>query len=243
MKRAAVPGATKKYHIHTFGCQMNSADSERMAGVLETLGYTCVEDQESADVLVFNTCSIREKAEDKVYSALGPSAGRKRRQGMDVKIVVAGCVAQQEGEALLRRVPEIDIVMGPQFANKIGDLLERADQGNQVVATEHVPVEEDLTAPRRDSDITAWWVQPPACLPIEALCGAQRQLRCTARRSRLQGQCDLRVQRKVQLLRRAFHQRPGAVPRAGRHQARDDHPRGGRVQGGNIAGAERRRVR
>lgn len=77
-----------------------------------------MEDADTADVLVYNTCSIREKAENKVYSALGPQAKRKRSKGKDLKIVVAGCVAQQEGEALLRRVPEVDIVMGPQFANK-----------------------------------------------------------------------------------------------------------------------------
>lgn len=149
-------GAKGKYHIHTMGCQMNLADSERMAGALETLGFSCSEDPEQADVLVYNTCSIREKAEIKVYSALGPQAKRKREKGLDVKIIVAGCVAQQEGEQLLRRVPEVDVVMGPQFANKIGELLERVDLGSQVVATEQVPVEEDITTPRRDSDITAW---------------------------------------------------------------------------------------
>ena len=61
----------KQYHIHTFGCQMNLADSERMAGVLDTAGYTCTEDASEADVLIYNTCSIRDKAEQKVYSALG----------------------------------------------------------------------------------------------------------------------------------------------------------------------------
>lgn len=73
-----------------------------------------------------------------MYSALGPQAKRKREQGMDLKIIVAGCVAQQEGEQLLRRVPEVDVVMGPQFANRIGELLDRVDLGNQVVATEQV---------------------------------------------------------------------------------------------------------
>ena len=74
----------------------------------------------------------------------------------DLKIVVAGCVAAQEGAALLRRVPELDLVMGPHHANRIGDLLARVDQGQQVVATEHVDILEDITAPRRDSDVTAW---------------------------------------------------------------------------------------
>lgn len=91
---------------------MNVADSERMAGALEAVGYQCSTDAGAADVIIFNTCSIREKAENKVYSALGPQAKRKREHMKDVKIVVAGCVAQQEGQQLLRRVPELDIVMG-----------------------------------------------------------------------------------------------------------------------------------
>ena len=135
---------------------MNSADSERMAGCLEEAGYRCVEEAGHADVLVYNTCSIREKAELKLYSALGRQAKRKRQHMGDLKIVVAGCVAAQEGHALLRRVPEVDLVMGPHHANRIGDLLEQVEAGSQVVAVEHAPIEEDITAPRRDSAITAW---------------------------------------------------------------------------------------
>lgn len=113
--------------------QMNLADSERMAGALEAAGYESTGEVGDASVLVYNTCSIRERAEVKVYSALGHQAARKRKQMRDLKIVVAGCVAQQEGEALLRRVPEVDVVMGPQFANKLHELLERVDaDGSQV---------------------------------------------------------------------------------------------------------------
>lgn len=148
--------AGKRYHIHTFGCQMNLADSERMAGALESLGYACAVDATDADVLIYNTCSIREKAEMKLYSALGKQAKRKREHMGDLKIVVAGCVASQEGEALLRRVPEVDLVMSPHHANKLGELLDRVDLGNQVVATEHIEISEDIATPRRDSDITAW---------------------------------------------------------------------------------------
>ena len=110
--KEGVPKNGRRYHIHTFGCQMNLADSERMAGALEAAGYDCAPDAADADVLIYNTCSIREKAEVKVYSALGKQAKRKRARMGDVKIVVAGCVAQQEGETLLRRVPEVDLVMG-----------------------------------------------------------------------------------------------------------------------------------
>ena len=157
MSRPEISNATgKRYHIHTFGCQMNLADSERMAGVLESLGYSCAEEASKADVLIYNTCSIREKAELKLYGALGRQAKRKRQHMGDLKIIVAGCVGAQEGEALLRRVPELDLVMGPHHANRLGELLERVDQGNQVVAVEHIDIAEDITVARRDSDITAW---------------------------------------------------------------------------------------
>ncbi|KAG2488372.1 hypothetical protein HYH03_013061 [Edaphochlamys debaryana] len=150
-----VPKNGKRFFIHTFGCQMNMADSERMAGALEAVGYECSTEASDCDVLIYNTCSIREKAEQKVYSALGKQAKRKRERGSELKIVVAGCVAQQEGQTLLRRVPELDIVMGPQFANRINDLLEQANDA-QVCATEQVAVEEDIATPRRESNITAW---------------------------------------------------------------------------------------
>ncbi|KAF5839417.1 hypothetical protein DUNSADRAFT_819 [Dunaliella salina] len=120
----------KRYHIHTFGCQMNIADSERMAGCLEAVGYECCEDPSDADVLVYNTCSIREKAEVKVYSALG-------RQGRSREVRTGG--------------PG----WGPQYANRITELLDRADDG-QLVATDPAEVLEDITVPKRESDISAW---------------------------------------------------------------------------------------
>ncbi|GJP29126.1 hypothetical protein CLOM_g11313 [Closterium sp. NIES-68] len=145
----------KKFHVHTFGCQMNMADSERMAGVLEAMGYEATDDPDEASVLVYNTCSIRDKSEQKVYSALGRQRERRRRDpGM--RVVVAGCVAQQEGQALLRRVPEVDIVMGPQHANRLHELLEQVDLGAQVVATEPIHIVEDIATPRRESKVTAW---------------------------------------------------------------------------------------
>lgn len=145
----------RRYHITTFGCQMNKADSERMAGVLETMGFEFTEDPNDANVILYNTCTIRDNAEHKVYSYLGRQAKRKHEQP-DLTLVVAGCVAQQEGEALLRRVPELDLVMGPQYANRLQELLEQVFDGNQVVATEPVEILEDITKPRRDSRVTAW---------------------------------------------------------------------------------------
>jgi len=145
----------RRYHITTFGCQMNKADSERMAGILEEMGFAGTEDPNNADLILYNTCTIRDNAEQKVYSYLGRQAKRKHEQP-DLMLVVAGCVAQQEGEALLRRVPEIDLVMGPQHANRLQELLEQVLAGSQVVATEPIQIIEDITKPRRDSAVTAW---------------------------------------------------------------------------------------
>lgn len=147
--------ATRRYHITTFGCQMNKADSERMAGILEQMGFEWAELPDQADLILYNTCTIRDNAEQKVYSYLGRQAKRKQEHP-NLTLVVAGCVAQQEGEQLLRRVPELDLVMGPQHANRLQDLLEQVFDGNQVVATEPVHIMEDITRPRRDSTITAW---------------------------------------------------------------------------------------
>jgi tRNA-2-methylthio-N6-dimethylallyladenosine synthase len=146
---------SRRYHITTFGCQMNKADSERMAGILETMGFEWAEEPDHADLILYNTCTIRDNAEQKVYSYLGRQAQRKQVEP-GLVLVVAGCVAQQEGEKLLRRVPELDLVMGPQHANHLQDLLEQVLSGSQVVATEPVHILEDITKPRRDSQVTAW---------------------------------------------------------------------------------------
>ncbi len=149
------PNPARRYHITTFGCQMNKADSERMSGILEDLGFEFTEEPDSADLVLYNTCTIRDNAEQKVYSYLGKQAKRKQ-QNPKLTLVIAGCVAQQEGEALLRRVPELDLVMGPQYANRLGELLEQVFNGSQVVATEPLHIIEDITKPRRDSRVTAW---------------------------------------------------------------------------------------
>jgi hypothetical protein len=145
------------YKIETMGCQMNLADSERMEGQLHSMGIFPCNDREP-DIVVFNTCSIRDHAEQKVYSYLGPYTKRKREHVQDdLILVVAGCVAQQEGETLMRRIPEIDLIIGPQYSNRISDLLEDViTNKNQVVATEATHIMEDYTKPKRSSTITAW---------------------------------------------------------------------------------------
>ncbi len=143
------------YWITTFGCQMNKADSERMAGTLEKMGYSRALDEFKADLVLYNTCTIRDSAQQKVYSFLGKQVKRKH-EFPKLKLVVAGCLAQQEGESLLRRVPEIDLIMGPQHVNNLENLLGRVDSGNQVVATEETFISEDITNARRDSSICGW---------------------------------------------------------------------------------------
>ena len=155
LKESSATSSSLTYSIETMGCQMNVADSERIEGQLSDIGYNKVDDTSIADVVILNTCSIRDHAEQKVYSYVGPHALRKR-QGDDVAIIVAGCVAQQEGESLTRRFPEVDVVMGPQYANRIGDLLDAAMDGNQVVATDPAYQSEDILPAHRRSDLTAY---------------------------------------------------------------------------------------
>lgn len=145
------------FFIHTFGCQMNASDSERMAAQLESQGYHQVDDPNKSAIYMLNTCALRDHAEQKVYSYLGPHAQRKWDAPQKVMLVVAGCVAQQEGEALLSRVPEIDIVMGPQYANRIADVLNLYHTSKaQVVAVDPIHIHEDISKPKRSSKITAW---------------------------------------------------------------------------------------
>jgi tRNA-2-methylthio-N6-dimethylallyladenosine synthase len=151
----AAPAGRGSYWITTFGCQMNKADSERMAGILEAMGFRPAAEELEADLVLYNTCTIRDNAEQKVYSYLGRQAQRKRTNP-HLTLVVAGCVAQQEGESLLRRVPELDLVMGPQHANRLETLLEQVASGAQVVATEAHHILEDITTARRDSAVCAW---------------------------------------------------------------------------------------
>ena len=118
----------KKYLIETFGCQMNVHDSERMAGLLEQAGYEPTTEDVDADVIVINTCSVREHAEEKLYTRLGELRVMKAETGHEAVVAVAGCVAQQEGEALLRNANGhmIDVIVGTQRAKLLPMLVEQA---------------------------------------------------------------------------------------------------------------------
>jgi tRNA-2-methylthio-N6-dimethylallyladenosine synthase len=117
----------RKYLIETFGCQMNVHDSERMAGLLEQAGFEATEDAAAADVVVINTCSVRERAEEKLFTRLGELRQMASEQGHDPIVAVAGCVAQQEGEAILRRAPGVtDVIIGTQAIRRLPLLVETA---------------------------------------------------------------------------------------------------------------------
>jgi tRNA-2-methylthio-N6-dimethylallyladenosine synthase len=123
-------GVTKKLYVKTYGCQMNVYDSARMAEVLAAHGYAATDTPEDADLVILNTCHIREKAVEKVYSELGRLNRIKqarRTAGRTMKLAVGGCVGQAEGEELLRRAPFVDLVMGPQSYHRLPDLLRRAE--------------------------------------------------------------------------------------------------------------------
>jgi len=142
----------KKLYIKTWGCQMNFHDSERVLGILGEQGYKLVRDPKEADLVVFNTCTIREKAEQKFLSEVGKLKALKQRRP-EVKIAVLGCVAQQQGRALQERMPHIDYVVGPQNLSKLKDIVDKP----KVVLTEDNPkiAFEDLPAARADG-VSAW---------------------------------------------------------------------------------------
>src|SRR5688572_19449574 len=142
----------KKVFIKTYGCQMNVYDSDRMGDVLAPLGYAATADIHTADLVILNTCHIREKAAEKVYSELGRIRRvkeEKHRRGRSLLIAVAGCVAQAEGEEIIRRAPAVDLVFGPQSYHRLPELLAAARQGGGVVETEFPAEEKFAKLPRK----------------------------------------------------------------------------------------------
>ncbi len=144
---------TKRLYIKTYGCQMNVYDSERMADVLRPLGYGLTDAPEGADLVVLNTCHIREKATEKVYSELGRIKELKMLKaeagGGAMTIAVAGCVAQAEGAEIMRRQPAVDLVVGPQSYHRLPELIARAHRASgEALAADFTPEEKfDALAP------------------------------------------------------------------------------------------------
>lgn len=137
--------ATKKLFIKTFGCQMNVYDSERMSEALAQAGYVSTDTSETAELVILNTCHIREKAAEKIYSELGRLRQIKttrKSKGQDTTIVVAGCVAQAEGKEILKRAPMVDLVVGPQSYHRLGDLIDRANKSNASIIDIDFPDED-----------------------------------------------------------------------------------------------------
>ncbi|MFZ0984760.1 MAG: tRNA (N6-isopentenyl adenosine(37)-C2)-methylthiotransferase MiaB [Pseudolabrys sp.] len=146
----------RKVHIKSFGCQMNAYDSHRMADTLAPEGFIETARPEDADLVILNTCHIREKAVDKVYSEIGRIREMKEaaaRDGRRMMIAVAGCVAQAEGKEIIRRTGAVDLVVGSQNYHRLPEMIARAGTGDKVVDTEF-PIEDKfdiLAAPKRDA--------------------------------------------------------------------------------------------
>ena len=144
---------TKKLFVKTYGCQMNVYDSERMTDVLAPLGYRPADTPGDADMVILNTCHIREKASDKVFSELGrlrALKNQKAKDGGSMVLAVAGCVAQAEGAEILRRAPYVDIVLGPQTYHRLPEMVARATRAGGKVLDTDFPVEpkfDSLPAP------------------------------------------------------------------------------------------------
>jgi tRNA-2-methylthio-N6-dimethylallyladenosine synthase len=166
----------RKYLIETFGCQMNVHDSERMAGLLDLAGYEPTEDERDADVVVINTCSVRERAEEKLFTRLGELRQMGVEDGTRPVVAVAGCVAQQEGEKILKRSNAVDVVIGTQNIRRlpmlVGSALERgAGNGRPEFALDPV---EDVSFPlgiaRRDDPLKAYVTIIEGCNEFCAFC-------------------------------------------------------------------------
>jgi tRNA-2-methylthio-N6-dimethylallyladenosine synthase len=135
----AVPGNSRKVFIKTYGCQMNVYDSERMEDALSGEGFVQTNSMEEADLVLLNTCHIREKAAEKVFSEIGRIRQLKERRagtGKPLTLGVTGCVAQAEGEEIMRRAPAVDLVAGPQTYHRLNDMVSKAASGERVIATE-----------------------------------------------------------------------------------------------------------
>jgi tRNA-2-methylthio-N6-dimethylallyladenosine synthase len=133
---------TKKLYIKTWGCQMNVYDSQKMADILASLGYRPVEEPDDADLMILNTCHIREKATEKVFSDLGRLRDLKEAKedkGEKALIAVAGCVAQAEGDVIMKRAHYVDMVFGPQTYHKLPEMVLEATGGKRVVNTDFPP--------------------------------------------------------------------------------------------------------
>lgn len=158
--------ATKRLFIKTYGCQMNVYDSERMKDVLAPLGYTSVDTADDADLVLLNTCHIREKATEKVFSELGQLKRLKEASGGKMMLGVTGCVAQAEGEEIMRRQPAVDLVLGPQAYHKLPELIARVHRAADERLETDFEVEEKFDALPKERVVDG----PTAFLSVQEGC-------------------------------------------------------------------------
>ena len=144
----------KKFYIETFGCQMNAHDSEKVIGTLLAQGYAQVETPEEAELVLYNTCSIRDKAEQKVFHRLDSSSGSRKGKIFGV----LGCVAQQEGEQIFEKAPHVSLVCGSASYNKLPEMLVQLEAGNRRVTGLSLDTDETFDTPftRRDNPHRAY---------------------------------------------------------------------------------------
>ena len=166
-------------HVITWGCQMNVYDSARMSDVLRPLGYEPVDAPDHADMIILNTCHIREKAVEKVFSELGRLRNIKNTreaEGKQTVIAVAGCVAQAEGQEILSRAPYVDIVMGPQTYHRLPEMVARAARAGGAVIETDFPAEQkfdflpDSAAPQTAGNLTAFLTIQEGCDKFCSFC-------------------------------------------------------------------------
>ena len=146
----------KKVYIEVMGCQMNKSDAERMYGMLEHLGYTETTEPKEADMLIINTCSVRQLSEDKAFSAIGVWGKWKKENNPDLKIIFSGCVAQQRGKQILSRAPYVDLVLGTQRVYELPSLIKRIEAGERIVSVDEVPFQESEIDIKRVKSVNAW---------------------------------------------------------------------------------------
>ena len=149
----------KYVYIDTMGCQMNKSDTERMLGMLSCLGYEEVKEQEKADLLMLNTCSIRQLSEDKAFSQLGVW-GKWKQEGKNIKIGICGCVAQQKADKIFKRAPYVDFVLGTHNIYSLPEIIKRVENGERICECQETHATEDNLAKQypinRVKGVNAW---------------------------------------------------------------------------------------
>lgn len=149
---------TKKVYIETLGCQMNKSDTERILGILENFDYEETKEPKQAELLIINTCSIRQMSEDKAFSYLGVWGKWKRKRNPNIKIAICGCVAQQLKEKIFQRMPYIDLIFGTHNIYELPSLIQRVEAGEQVCSILKTAYQgdEDSFKIKREGNLSAW---------------------------------------------------------------------------------------